>query len=324
MISMASSNARKRAARAHQRRFPGTPYPVALRAVSHAQNALQVVIGVAAGRPRWLDIEEAAHGGEGPHMAVIGSSTVGRSRVIDLMTTSLAERPPHRGVEVLAARGRIGRINSLIDERSRFLEQCGVRDFAELHSRNSAGESRDLGDDGRAVVVIVDGDDVIDGFAPVETKEGYATRAGAEEAFAALNRMLRQGRSLDIHTVLNVRQIEANPWLGTAAGCISSIVEVDDRGTAATWRSVSVPRAPINVVLNRPEFDAHLFSWEGAFHGEQVRRGDEGEGRPVSVGPSRRLSQRVGRDYRGVHTAGDERRDAAELDPQTAGRRRAA
>lgn len=249
VISMASSNARKRAARAHQRRFPGTPYPVALRAVSHAQNALQVVIGVAAGRPRWLDIEEAAHGGEGLHMAVIGSSTVGRSRVIDLMTTSLAERPPHRGVEVLAARGRIGRINSLIDERSRFLEQCGVRDFAELHSRNSAGESRDLGDDGRAVVVIVDGDDVIDGFAPVETKEGYATRAGAEEAFAALNRMLRQGRSLDIHTVLNVRQIEANPWLGTAAGCISSIVEVDDRGTAATWRSVSVPRAPINVVL---------------------------------------------------------------------------
>ncbi|MFW0154383.1 hypothetical protein ACNUDN_31990 (plasmid) [Mycobacterium sp. smrl_JER01] len=250
VISMASSNARKQAARDYQRQFPGTPYPVALRAVSHSQNSLQVVIGVAAGRPHWLNIEEAAYGGEGPHMAVVGSSTVGRSRVIDLMTKSLAERPPHRGVEVLATvRGGIGGISSLIDERISFLKHCGVRDFAELHRKNSAGDRRDLGDDGRAVVVIVDGDDVRDGLSPVEERETAATRPADEEAVTALNRLLRQGRSLDIHTVLNVRQIEADPWLATAAGCISSIVEVDDRGMSATSRSVTVPRTPIDVVL---------------------------------------------------------------------------
>src|ERR1700739_2091571 len=33
--------------------------------------------------------------------------------------------------------------------------------------------------------------------------------------------------------------------------------------------------------LNRPAFDAHLASWEGAFHGEQVRPGDAGEGGPA-------------------------------------------
>lgn len=43
--------------------------------------------------------------------------------------------------------------------------------------------------------------------------------------------------------------------------------------------------------VNRPAFDAHLLSWEGAFHAEQVRPGDAGEGRPVGVGASRGLSQ---------------------------------
>jgi len=38
--SMASSNARKRAARDYQRQFPGTPYPVALRAVTPADDRL--------------------------------------------------------------------------------------------------------------------------------------------------------------------------------------------------------------------------------------------------------------------------------------------
>ncbi|MFA5607154.1 MAG: hypothetical protein WDA07_08200 [Leucobacter sp.] len=37
---MASSNARKRAARDYQRQFPGTPYPVALRAVTPADDRL--------------------------------------------------------------------------------------------------------------------------------------------------------------------------------------------------------------------------------------------------------------------------------------------
>lgn len=97
--------------------------------------------------------------------------------------------------------------------------------------------------------MIVDGDDVRDGLSPVEERETAATRPADEEAVTALNRLLRQGRSLDIHTVLNVRQIEADPWLATAAGCISSIVEVDDRGMSATSRSVTVPRTPIDVVL---------------------------------------------------------------------------
>lgn len=104
---MASSNARKRAAREHQQRFPGTPYPVALRAVSHGEEALQVVIGKAGGHPYWVDIEEAASGGNGPHIAVIGTSEVGRRSVVDLMIDSMSARPPQRGVEVLTTRGTL-------------------------------------------------------------------------------------------------------------------------------------------------------------------------------------------------------------------------
>ena len=47
-------------------------------------------------------------------------------------------------------------------------------------------------------------------------------------------------------------------------------------------------------------------------------------GGPFGAGALRRLSERVGGDYGGVQAVGDERRDVAELDPQTAGRRRAA
>lgn len=248
LIAMASSNARKRAAREHQQRFPGTPYPVALRAVSHGEQALQVVIGKAGGHPFWVDIEAAASGGNGPHIAVIGPSEVGRRRVVELMIDSLSARPPRRGVKVLTMRGDISGTNRLIEERTRQLQHCGVRDFAELR-RRTATEGSDLGDGGHAVVVVVDGDHLMESFVPVATRETDAMRPGDQEALTALNRLLRQGRSLDIHTVLNVRQIEGNPCLATAAGCISSIVEVDESGTAATWRSEGVRSAPVDVVL---------------------------------------------------------------------------
>lgn len=215
---MASSNARKRAARDHQRRFPGTPYPVALRAVTHADSALQVVIGKAAGRPCWVGIEEMAAGGDGPHVAVIGASRFGRCRAVELMVESLAARPPRRGVEVLTTQGEVGQVNHLIEERARTLLQAGARDFAELH-RPRAGEQRDLGENVPAVVVVVDIDDhLIDGFPPVLTREGYVARAESEETVSMLNRLLRQGRSLDLHAVLNVRQMEGLTRSGKSGG----------------------------------------------------------------------------------------------------------
>ena len=63
--------------------------------------------------------------------------------------------------------------------------------------------------------------------------------------------------------------------------------------------------------LNRPAFDAHLLPWEGACHAEQVRPGDPSEGGPSGARAPGGLSERVGGDYRGVQTVGDERRDAA-------------
>lgn len=246
---MASSNARKRAARDHQRRFPGTPYPVALRAVSHAESSLQVVIGEAAGRPYWVDIEELSCGGNGPHMAVIGPSRIGRRRVIELMVDSLAARPPRRGVEVLTVQGGdAGRINNLIEERRHAVNHAGARDFRELRRVQDA-RSGDPTEAAPAVVVVVDGDHLIDGLAPVETREGYVSRARAEETLSALDGLLRCGRALDIHTVLSVREIEANPWLGIALANISSIVDVDDSGSAANWRDVGAGRAPVEVAL---------------------------------------------------------------------------
>lgn len=247
VISMASSNARKRAAREHQQRFPGTPYPVALRAVSHGEEALQVVIGKAGGHPYWVDIEEAASGGNGPHIAVIGTSEVGRRSVVDLMIDSMSARPPQRGVEVLTTRGDISGTDHLIEERTRQLQQCGVRDFAELR-RRSATEQSDPGDRSHAVVVVVDGDRLMEEFVPVATREGRVTRAGADESLSALARLLRRGRCLDVHTVLNVRQL-SGPWLTSLSGLMSSVVEVDESGTAATWRNVGVRSAPVDVVL---------------------------------------------------------------------------
>jgi hypothetical protein len=43
--------------------------------------------------------------------------------------------------------------------------------------------------------------------------------------------------------------------------------------------------------VNRPAFDAHLLSWEGAVHAEQVRPGDAGQGCPSGAGAPRGLSE---------------------------------
>ena len=42
--------------------------------------------------------------------------------------------------------------------------------------------------------------------------------------------------------------------------------------------------AAVDGAMNHPVFDAHPLSWEGAFHGEQVRPGDAGQGCPSGVG----------------------------------------
>ena len=61
-----------------------------------------------------------------------------------------------------------------------------------------------------------------------------------------LNRLLRQGRSLDLHAVLNVRQMEG-PWLSALSGLMSSILEVNADGMSATWRTHG--GSPVDVVL---------------------------------------------------------------------------
>jgi len=45
--------------------------------------------------------------------------------------------------------------------------------------------------------------------------------------------------------------------------------------------------AAVDGAMNHPVFDAHPLSWEGAFHGEQVRPGDAGQGGPFGAGAPR-------------------------------------
>lgn len=249
---MASSDARKRAARDCQRQFPGTPYPIALRAVSQGPDSLQVTIGETDGHSYWVNIEEASSGGNGPHIAVTGSSEIGRRRVVELMTDSLAARPPRRGVEVLTTHGDFGRINELIDERTRQLQQCAARDFTELR-RRIVTDPDGAGGTAHALVVVVDGEYLIERFGSDDAANDDADnhrQSGsdvAEASLSALDRLLRCGRSLDIHTVLDVRALT---WRRTSlSGLVSSVVEVDDSGTAAAWRTLGVRGASVDLVL---------------------------------------------------------------------------
>lgn len=229
---MTSSNARKRAARDYQKRFPGTPYPVALRAVARADGSLQVVIGTdTAGRRRWVDIEERAAGGEGPHLAVVGASQARRCRAVELMTESMSVRPPERGVQVITLMGTdidqhqaVARITKLIESRVETLKRAGAREFAELRRaadlRHSDRDEPVRPDQG-AVVVAVDGDAM-----------------DSPAALDAMERMLRVGRSLDIHTVLAAQRLD-QPRLAGCAGQVSGVLIVHDDGMAASWRAGS-------------------------------------------------------------------------------------
>ena len=49
----------------------------------------------------------------------------------------------------------------------------------------------------------------------------------------------------------------------------------------------SATEAKLVGYVNRPAFDAHLLSWEGASHAEQVRPGDAGQGCPFGAGAPR-------------------------------------
>lgn len=230
---MTSSNARKRAARDYQKRFPGTPYPVALRAVARADGSLQVVIGTdTAGRRRWVDIEERAAGGEGPHLAVVGASQARRYRAVELMIEALAVRPPGRGVQVITLMGTeldqdqaVARITKLMKSRVETLKHAGARDFAALRRRAADLRHSDRNEpvrpDQGAVVVAVDGDAM-----------------DSPAALDAMERMLRVGRSLDIHTVLTAQRLD-QPRLAGCAGQVSGVLIVHDDGMAASWRAGS-------------------------------------------------------------------------------------
>src|SRR4029077_13580642 len=69
-------------------------------------------------------------------------------------------------------------------------------------------------------------------------------------------------------------------------------------------RSTTIHTTTPKQALNRPAFDAHLHSWEGACRGEQVRPGDAGQGCPSGVGAPGRLSERMGGDHRSLQAAG--------------------
>ena len=245
IFEMASSNARKQAAREHQRRFPGTPYPVALRAVSHAGNSLQVVVGnTDRGRPYWADLEERADGGDGPHVAIIGKSRLGRRQAIELMVASLTANPPRRGVEVVEITAAVGRIDQLIEERWRLLRRAKARDFREIREVQAArsDEHRDMAAGYGAVVVVIDDDHWI------EHSGGLALTA-PENTLNTLNELLRLGRALDLHTLLNVQTLES-PILTRLAAQFSAILTVHDDGVTATWQVCG--RTASDVVLPAP------------------------------------------------------------------------
>ncbi|BBY68525.1 UbiD family decarboxylase domain-containing protein [Mycobacterium paraintracellulare] len=76
----------------------------------------------------------------------------------------------------------------------------------------------------------------------------------------------------------------ANLSLGGPALLFENIVGHEN--TRCTKLLTSALGSRRQVQLNRPAFDAHLSSWEGACRGEQVRPGDPGQGCAFGAGSS--------------------------------------
>ncbi|MFA5607591.1 MAG: hypothetical protein WDA07_10435 [Leucobacter sp.] len=172
-------------------------------------------------------------------MAVFGSHA-GRSRVVELVNHSLTARPPQRGVEVLACHREIEPINTLIDQRIETLRHYHAKDFGELRTMLPAAE-QGPSDVARAAVVVIDGDSLTGVASATSTyNDGPASTGISDRSASTLDRVLRCGRSLDIHTVLSVAQIhDLAPTVAVAQ--FSSIVEVHEDGRRAWWRRVNMP-----------------------------------------------------------------------------------
>jgi hypothetical protein len=106
-----------------------------------------------------------------------------------------------------------------------------------------------------------------------------------------LARIIEPTSKIDASRVLTEVGVDAASY-ATVKRRLPVYAQPSWRVAAKSMRRTKRRRQPTKTTtVNRPAFDAHLLSWEGAFHAEQVRPGDAGQGRPVGAGASRRLSQ---------------------------------
>lgn len=185
---MSDKDARKRAAREFQARHPGTSYLKALRAVARARRrpAFAVVVGTdAAGRPQRVNLDEQAHGGNGPHMLIAGPQTTETAAALSTVATALVRQEASvrlvvcgsDAIRLDADHERVGpteasaAIDQLLDQRSAELKSLGC---ADVH------QARMVQPDYPTYVVVIEIGDTI----------------------ASLERGLRMGRSLGVHFVI--------------------------------------------------------------------------------------------------------------------------
>lgn len=186
---MSDRDARKRAAREYQARHPGTSYMAALRAVSRARRraALAAVVGTdTAGCPQRVNLDEQAHGGDGPHMLITGPDATEIAAALSTAATALARRRDGT-VRLLVCGGEEIRpdiahdrvrptdfsaaIDHLLDQRSAELASLGC---ADVH------QARMIAPDYPTYVVGIE----------------------LRDPVASLERGLRMGRCLGVHFVI--------------------------------------------------------------------------------------------------------------------------
>lgn len=183
---MSDKDSRKRAARDFQARHPGTSYVKALRAVSRRRPAFAAVVGIdTAGRPQRVNLDERAHGGNGPHMLITAPDKTQLAAALSAVATALARRQ-EMSVRLVVCGPEEMRLDTdherISTDVSAAIDQLLDQRSAELKSLRCADvhQATMFRPDYPTYVVVLELSDVV----------------------ASLERGLRMGRSLGVHFVI--------------------------------------------------------------------------------------------------------------------------
>lgn len=227
---MATSEARKKAAKLYQQQYPETTYPEALRIVSKCDSVSPLTAQIGfdpKGRPVRVNLEERMRGGLGAHFAIAGGPGYGKTTLLTLMAASMAADPPRRGVEIWACGPYLGQAVAGIahtvavagdDLERRFDEEAYRR--GRICLERGCLSIFDSPVPEPALVLLVDAD---------------WTRTNADWRFrlpAPLQRVGQRGRSVDAHLVAAVSPdlMLGGRYLGAMEMHVSSHIALTERG----------------------------------------------------------------------------------------------